>query len=126
MVTLRPNRSARRSASALGVGLPELRRSNPHCWRLWAVFKRVERARSRDEQGGAAGPRSGRKRSGPRSSPVAAAATTPLGFRRDELLRRHRSANLNHRAFPCSLWFAQFDERPHHPFTLLSRARSLM
>jgi hypothetical protein len=84
MVTLRPNRPARGSASALGVGLHRLRRSAPHCWGLWAVFKRVERARSRDVQGGAAGPRSGRKRSGPRSSPVAAAATTPLRFMRDE------------------------------------------
>ena len=89
-------------------------------------LERVERARSRDVQGGAAGPRSGRKRSGPRSSPLAAAATTPLRFRRDELLRRYRSANHIHQAFPCSLWFAQFDERPHHSFTPPSRARSLM
>jgi hypothetical protein len=78
MVTLRPNRPARGSASALRVGLPELRGSCPRRRRSWAACKRVERARSRDVQGGEAGPRSGRKRSGPRSSPVAAAATTPL------------------------------------------------
>jgi hypothetical protein len=126
MVTQRPTRPARGSAAALRVGLPPLRRSIPHCLGLWAVFQRVERARARDVQGGAGGPRSGRKRSGPRSSPVAAAATTPLRFRRDELRRRHRSANYIHRAFSDSLWFGQFDERLHHPFTLPSRARSLM
>jgi len=47
------------------------------CARSFRCLERVERARARDVQGGAAGPRSGRKRSGPRSSPVAAAATTP-------------------------------------------------
>jgi hypothetical protein len=98
MVTPRPNRPARGSASALRVGLPQLRRSNPHCWGSWAVFKRVERARSRDVQGGVAGPRSGRKRSAPRSSPLAAAATTPYGSEAIGPHRRYRSANLNHEA----------------------------
>jgi hypothetical protein len=100
MVTQRPNRPARRSAAARRVRLPRLRRSTPHRWGLWVVFQRVERARSRDVQGGAAGPRSGRQRSGPRSSPVAAAATTPDGSEAMNLRRRHRSANLNHRAIP--------------------------
>jgi hypothetical protein len=103
MVAQRPNGPVRGSASSVRLGRSQLTRSSPHCSRLRAVFKRVERARSRDVQGGAAGPRSGRKRSGPRSSPLAAAATTPLRFRRDELPRRHRSAHRNHQALPCSL-----------------------
>ena len=78
MVTQCPNRPARGSASALRVGLPPLGGHigiTSDC----GLFQRVERARSRDVQGGAAGPRSGRKRSAPRSSPLAAAATTPYG-----------------------------------------------
>jgi hypothetical protein len=66
---------------------PRPRSESPSCsWGhpgLW--FQRVERARPRDAEGGAAGPRSGRKRSGPRSSPVAAAATAPGLFRRGQL-----------------------------------------
>ena len=126
MVTLRPNGPVRRIRFC-GTTRPASTHAVFSALLAFVVcLERVERARSRDVQGGAAGPRSGRKRSGPRSSPVAAAATTPLRFRRDESFRRHRSANLNHRAFPGSFWFAQFDERPHHPFTLPSRARSLM
>ena len=124
MVTQRPTRPARGSAAALRVGLPPLRRSTPHCLGLWAVFQRVERARSRDVQGGAGGPRSGRKRSGPRSSPVAAAATTPDGSHAINPRRRHRFANLNHRAIPRSLGFVQCENRPHHPFARPHRTRS--
>jgi hypothetical protein len=125
MVTQRRNRPARASASAPRVGLPRLRRSTPHCWGLWPVFKRVERARSRDVQGGAAGPRSGRKRSGPRSSPLAAAATTPDGSDAMNLRRRRQSANLNHRAIPRRLGFVQFENHPHHPFASPHRRRSI-
>jgi hypothetical protein len=125
MGTQRPNRPARRSAAALRVRMARLRSSTPHCWGLWAVFQRVERAKSRDVQGGAAGPRSGRKRSGPRSSPLAAAATTPDGSEAVNLPRRHRSANLKHRAIPRRLRFVQFENHPHHPVAPPHRRRSI-
>jgi hypothetical protein len=107
--TQRPRRHARRSAAAVRVGRPPLRRSTPYSWGLWAVFQRVERARSRDVQGGAAGPRSGRKRSGPRSSPLAAAATTPDRSEAMNLRRHHRSATLKHREIPAD--FGSYSSR---------------
>ena len=76
MVTLRPNRPARIRFFGMSRAASSAR-SPSHSPRLRSCPERVERARSRDVQGGAAGPRSGRKRSGPRSSPLAAAATTP-------------------------------------------------
>ena len=79
IVTQRPNEARTRIRFCVRVGLPSASGVISALRAIVGCFKRVERARSRDVQGGAAGPRSGRKRSGPRSSPLAAAATTPYG-----------------------------------------------
>ncbi len=124
MVAQCPNRPARGSASAIRVGLPLLGESCPHCRRLW-VFQ----ARGTRKVEGCAGRRSrpAQRAEAKRTpeQPARGRRDDPLRFRCDELLPRHRSANLNHRAIPRRLGFEQFDERPHHPFTPLNRIRSM-
>ncbi len=124
MATRYRNRPARGSASRVPVGLPPL---GGHIGITCdcRLFQRVERARSRDVQGEAAGPRSGRKRSAPRSSPLAAAATTPYGSVAMNYVDVTDPRTLNHRAIPRRLGFEHFDERPYHPFTPPHRRRSM-
>jgi hypothetical protein len=88
MVTLRPNRPAQIRFFGMSRAASSAR-SSSHSSRMRGCLERVERARSRDVQGGAAGPRSGRKRSGPRSRPVAAAATTPQDSHMAQSRRSH-------------------------------------